>query len=320
LLEEWQPAKHIFLNRNPNYHGPFTGNVDRIEGYFISGDRLISWFEEDRLDCAFPVLMNPVDAERARNKFSSDYLSLPALNTVILAFDTTRPPFDNPDARQAFALATDKEYFTQVLNRGFGREANGGLVPPGMPGHSKGIGRPYDVEQARKMLARAGYPDGRRFPVIDFAAATGTGITNDPAAWLSAQWQELLGVTINLQQVTMADAYYHLQEETPHMWIMGWLADYPDQDNFLRIADWRSLSGWTHETYERIVEDARRVADEETRMAMYRQAELILVEETAVVPISYGRFHVLVKPWVKHFNMAPLLGVYNQDIVIEPHE
>ncbi len=82
-----------------------------------------------------------------------------------MSFDTTRPPFDDVRVRQAFAHALDRPALAQAVLHGLVSPATGGLVPPGLPGHAAGIGLVYDPERARRLLAEAGYLDGRGFPV-----------------------------------------------------------------------------------------------------------------------------------------------------------
>jgi ABC-type transport system substrate-binding protein len=71
--------------------------------------------------------------------------------------------------------------------------------------------------------------------------------------------------------------------------------------------------------YDGLVEGARRVADQEERMSMYQRADRILVEEVPVLPYSYGRFHLLVKPWVRRYPTSPVWWGFWKDVIIEPH-
>ena len=92
-----------------------------------------------------------------------------------MAFDVRRAPFDDPRVRRAFAYALDRETLAGVTLGGYFSPASGGLVPPGMPAHSPGIGLPYSPERARDLLAEAGYPGGRGFPTVDFVSAPARG-------------------------------------------------------------------------------------------------------------------------------------------------
>jgi len=119
--------------------------------------------------------------------------------------------------------------------RGSAFPATGGYVPPGMPGHSAGIGLPYDPEAARQLLAEAGYPGGRGFPVVE-SPTPARPIDQEVSKYLQAQWRENLGVDIPWQTMEWASYLDRLDKETPHMFGMTWLCDYPDPDSFLRVA------------------------------------------------------------------------------------
>jgi oligopeptide transport system substrate-binding protein len=100
---------------------------------------------------------------------------------------------------------------------------------------------------------------------------------------------------------------------------MGYTADYPDPDNILRVFEWKRNTHWKKDTYERLVDEARKVMDQEERMKLYKQADRILIEEAPVIPLVYGRYHMLVKPWVKKLIFSAIDPPFWKDITIEPH-
>jgi ABC-type oligopeptide transport system substrate-binding subunit len=103
------------------------------------------------------------------------------------------------------------------------------------------------------------------------------------------------------------------------MFHTGWIADYPDPDSFLRTSLVRLQTRWRNEAYDRLVEEARRVMDQEERMKLYGQADRILVEEAAIIPLNYGRLQLLVKPWLTNFLMSANRARSWKDFIIEPH-
>jgi dipeptide transport system substrate-binding protein len=78
----------------------------------------------------------------------------------------------------------------------------------------------------------------------------------------------------------------------------------------------RVHSAWRNETYDGLVERARRLTDQAERMRLYQQADRILVEEVPILPLSYERIPLLVKPWVRRFTDWT---AWWKDVVIEPH-
>jgi ABC-type oligopeptide transport system substrate-binding subunit/DNA-binding SARP family transcriptional activator len=316
-LVGWDHGESMVLERNPSYHGRFTGNLERVECSFLSGqpDRFLQRYEQDHLDICGDL--PPADMNRARQRYAGEYVSGPRLSIDFLGFDVTRPPFDDRRVRQAFALATDRETLADVTLRGYAFPATGGFVPPGMPAHSPGIGLPYDPEGARHLLAEAGYPGGRGFPAMDCLAR------DDPGhdllrEYLGAQWLEILGVETTWEEIEWSRFAYRISENTPHLWMVGWWADYPDPDDYLRVV-WWFPPGWQNEAYDRLVEGARRATDQEGRMRMYQQADATLVEEAPVLPLAYLRFHMLVKPWVRRYLTSPLRWWFWKDVILDPH-
>ncbi len=317
-LVSWERGESLVLERNPTYHGLFTGNVQGVVCAFLSGQstKFLQSYQEDKLDICIGLPF--AELASARQRFAGDYVSGPWMSTNFLGFDVSRPPFNDRRVRRAFALGTDRETLADVILRGYAFPATGGFVPPEIPGHSPDISLPYDPETARRVLADAGYPGGRGFPVIECLTRDDPG--HDFAGdFLQAQWLETLGIKINWQQIKWANFYDLMIEEAPHLWMVSWYGDYPDPDNILRIPWWLSFGGWENHTYIKLVEGARRVMDQEERMRMYREADKILVEEAVLLPLWYGRFHMLVKPWVKKLFTSPLKWWSWKDIIIEDH-
>jgi len=317
-LGTWKRGESLVLERNPTYHGRFTGNLDRVECTFLSGQPsvLLQRYEQDNLDICSGLPL--VELSSARQRFAGEYASGPWMSTDFIGFNVRQPPFNDQRVRRAFAMATDREMLTDVILRGYAFPATGGFIPQGMPGYSPSISIPYNPERARQLLAEAGYKDGRGFPTINCLARDDPG--HDLACeYLQAHWLENLGVEINWKPIKWANFYDMISEGTPHMWMAGFYADYPDPDDVLRINWWIGYTGWQNEAYKTLVEGARRVMDQDERMSMYQQADKILVEEAPFLPLWYGRFHMLVKPWVKKFYTSPMKWWSWKDIVIEAH-
>ncbi len=218
--------------------------------------------------------------------------------------------------RQAFALVIDREILANIVMKGYVFPATGGFVPLGMPGHSAEIGLPYDPERARDLMAEAGYPGGRGFPSVNSL----TRSTSRPyPKYLQEQWRENLGVEITWEALELATLLDRLRKDPPHVFLTGWGADYPDPDNFLRVGFPWQASGWWNEEYDRLVEKARRITDQGKRIKLYRQADRILVEEAAIIPLYHERLDLLVKPWIRRYPASAVGGPIWKDVIIEPH-
>jgi oligopeptide transport system substrate-binding protein len=273
-------------------------------------------YKADGLDIVELLDLPPLERDRARQEYAGQYVSVPLLFTVYVGFNVSRPPFDDVRVRRAFVLAADRERLAGVVWRGYYSPARGGFVPAGMPGHSAGIGLPYDPEQARQLLAEAGYPGGRGFPVVDGLVFRRRV---PEAEYLQAQWRENLGLEITWKAMELGLLINSLDREPPHLFLLGWVADYPDPDSFLRVCSAHRRTQWRNKVYNRLVEGARRIADQEERLTMYQQADRILVEEAAMVPLLYRRSHLLVKPWVSKYPTSAIRAHFWKDVIIESH-
>jgi oligopeptide transport system substrate-binding protein len=311
------PGERIILERNPTYHGRFTGNVRRVECAILSGPsaRHMKLYDQDELDICGDLPSTEIS--HARQRYAEEYVSGPKLSVDFVGFDLSRPPFDDERVRRAFVMGTNRETLAHVSLRGYAFPATGGLIPPGMPGHSPGIGLPYDVRAASELMAEAGYAEGRGFPEIACLARDDPG-HDLLCAHLQAEWRENLGVAIEWEEVEWAHFPDRMVRERPHLWMTGWWADYPDPDDYLRVQWWTSPA-WRNPSYERLVEEARRVSDQEERLRMYREGDRILVEEAPLLPLTYLRFHCLVKPWVRRYRTSPLKWWFWKDVIVEPH-
>jgi oligopeptide transport system substrate-binding protein len=288
--------------------------VQQVDVSFLvegQGYAALEMYEADRLDVFRLESIPLAEMDRVRQAHAGEWVLLPSLGTFFLVFDVTRAPFHDRRVRQAFAHALDRDLLVAVTLGGCYSPATGGIVPPGLPGHSAGIALRFDPERAQQLLAEAGYPGGEGFPAVHMLTWPRLERHTEH---VQAQWRDNLGVEIPFGALEWAQYIEKVQNDPPQLCWMGWIADYPDPDSFLRVA-LGLHSAWRNETYDGLVEQARRVTDQAKRMNLYREADRILVEEVPIVPLSYERLPLLVKPWVRRF--AGWMAW--KDVIIEPH-
>jgi oligopeptide transport system substrate-binding protein len=135
--------------------------------------------------------------------------------------------------------------------------------------------------------------------------------------YLTTQWRRNLGIRVDWKTLEWNAFFERLETDTPHIFLNIWVNDYPDPDNFLRENDAVRWGQWRDETYQGLVETARRVPDQQARMEMYQQADRRLIETAVIMPLYYLRSHFLVKPWVKRLPTSAAEWWYWKDVVIE---
>ncbi|MDX1416910.1 MAG: ABC transporter substrate-binding protein, partial [Candidatus Promineifilaceae bacterium] len=318
------------FSTNPTYHGRFSGNVNQAEVYFYGEYSEVSSvemrkmrlqdFEHGRLDHLSLQGLDPAELRRARLLHQGNLVSLPLLSVGVLYFDTRHPPFNDVRIRRAFALATDRSTLANKALDGMHYPAGGGFIPPGMPGHVPNIALPFDPAQARHLLAEAGYIDGKTLPRLSFIAPFWAEWGKRQEAMLSRDWRSILKAEVTFDWLTYPETQTRLENDIVHMRVAGWTADYPDPDNFLNTAVPRHEDGWHNARYEQIIAAARRQSNQEQRLQLYREAEVILVDEVPILPLYYRRELVLAQPWLKNSPWDLLNGqLIWQDAIIEPH-
>jgi ABC-type transport system substrate-binding protein len=256
--------------------------------------------------------------EEVWQRHADEHVTTPVTSTDYILFNTEHPPFNDRRVRQAFVHAIDRTTMTRVALRDIDSPATGGFLPPGLPSHSAGIGLYYDPERARQLLAEAGYPAGRGFPTIEarrLAAAAFSPVNQ----YLQKQWHDVLG--INLQWTPVPRDAWHVQQfqSATHLVLSGWVADYSDPHTFLNVAVHLYAPWWRNADYEHLLDVARHMTDQTERIKVYRTAEKILMQDAAFMPLTYGRYSMVVKPWIKRFPISPLGVHYWKDVIIEAH-
>jgi len=233
------------------------------------------------------------------------------LCTGYIVFDTTRPPFDDVNVRKAFSMAFDRQKYIDVIFNGHALPANG-LYPPGLPGFNIALkGAPYDPAQARQLLAQSKYSGPNGLPSIVFSnSGIGSYISADVAA-LAEMWQQNLGVTITVENLE-PNYYYDQIYSGNHgqLFSSGWCADYPDPENFADVlfhtGSSQNNGGYSNPQLDALLETARVEQDVTKRIAMYQQAEQIIVDDAAALFTTYSLSYQLVKPYVKGYVFTPI--------------
>ena len=309
-LAELLPGDKLVLSLNPHYRGYAQGNLGLVECPIQPDyDQAMELYDRDELDGISLFMADPATAARMQLKYRDEYLSPPHLSTVFLTFQCDRPPFDDADVRRAFTHAVNREQYAREAARGQYRPALGGLLPPGMPGHSPGIGLAHDPELARAHLGKAGYPAGRGFPRLTLIYVGGTEEQRNVTA-LAYAWKQVLNVDVELIGLGWAGFYAQWERGSAPISCMGWSADYPDPDSMLRMIfhshDGIHPGNWSNFGFDRLLEEAARIQDQKRQIALYKEADQILVaQEAAILPLGYARGKQLVKPWVKMPRISP---------------
>ena len=307
-LKEWQAGQWLILERSQVYYGEPV-KLEQVVFYLLAGVPM-ALYETGQIDVV-PVYLAYID--RVRDETGPFYPELavtPELSLYYIGFNTAQAPFDDVNVRRAFCHAVDKERIAMVILRDMVNEADG-ILPPGIPGYNEAlVGLDYDVEKAIELIADSRYGDVSNLPPITL---TVEGYGNYIPSYLGAiiqEWQQNLGVEISVRQLEPEDFIYNLKQEKDEMFVMGWIADYPDPHNFLDILFYTgsevNISEYNNPTLDALLDQAAIEQDKAVRLTMYQQAEQLVVDDAPCLPLFHGANYILVEPYVKGYELSPL--------------
>jgi oligopeptide transport system substrate-binding protein len=315
VVTSWSPGQAASLIRNPHYHGVYGGNVSRVEALII--DTIEGWEKAmtqyaqgdvDLLEVTRPP-GNALSAERTQ--FGENYFNVPNWTTYGIAFNPTVSPVNDVHLRRALAMAIDRDQLVGALSIDQATPAHGGWIPYGLPGHSPGIGLPFDPLVARRLLAEAGLLDGNELSGLEMVWPDNQ-FNRKQGAFLAKLWLTHLGIAVRPVYLQYNEWLECINRDPPAMYFSGWTADYPDPDSFVRPGS--GLGSKYNERFVEIIDAARATTDQRQRLTLYCQADKLLVEEALIIPITYGLGQYLVSSRVRRLP-ATLLW---RDIIVDP--
>jgi oligopeptide transport system substrate-binding protein len=312
-LAEYTPGEVLRLTRFEDYHlGP--AKIDEVE-FLLSGGNSMLMYENDEIHITgIPLTLLP-GVQDPSNPLSNDIVAAPPqFDVVYFGFNTTEPPFDDVKVRQAFNYAIDRQTLATVLLQDLVVPA-AGILPPGFPGFNPDLkGYEFDPVKAIQLFQESKYGSGREIPRITLTlpGSFGAAISPTTEAFL-AMWQETLGVEIGILQTEWAIFLEDLHQNRFQMFGgFGWIADYPDPENFLDVLfhskSTNNQSQYSNGQVDLLLERARVEQDEQARFDLYHQAEKIIVDDAPWVPLWHSNGgSVLIKPYVNDYFLFPLV-------------
>lgn len=312
-LQEYRVGETLVLGRNENFHlgAPMLEEVELI----LSGGTSMLMYENDEIHVAGVGLADLDRLNDPSNELYPELKTAPASFSVnYIGLNVNEPPLDDVKVRQALNYAIDKQEIASIVLGDLVEPADG-ILPPNFPGYSEGVtGYTYDPERARQLLAESKYGDDlENIPPITITTpgSFGANVSLDMEVILQ-MWERNLGITAEFQQTEFATFLKDLHKGRFQMFDIGWIADYPDPENFLDIL-FHSESSNNHTHYSNSEVDdllmrARVETDTLARYALYNEAEQMILDDAPWVPLWFdGESKLLVKPNVHDYLLPPLI-------------
>jgi oligopeptide transport system substrate-binding protein len=295
MIQEWDHNVKMILVPNPHYYGPKT-KLTEVDMYFVN-DPSTAFKAYRANQYNFVWNIDPTDQQTVQAL--PGFTRVPLLETDLLFFDNTKPPFDNPAMRQAFAYAIDKKTLAQAVFKGAVVPAPT-IIPPGMPGYQPNYpGLAYDPAKAKR-LVQSVYPDVSQVPPITFSYPS-SQVSSNEAAVLQQMWQSALGIQVKLRPVEL-NAYN--DETAKHEVQFGftqWQADFPDPYDWLALnltTNAPNNNGeWSNSTFDQTIAEAETLTGQ-ARIALYNQAEQIAISDVGWLPLDHETMAAIIPSYV----------------------
>ncbi len=304
-LDSYQRDRLIRLVRHTGYFETGLPYLDAVE-YRVLPDALTAAleFEKGSLDVmrlAEPELARP----GALGGGGSRLVVGPSFNTYYLLFNVRQPPFTDARVRRAVAHAVDVGEMVNHLLRGRAERAFG-IIPPGILAAQRLPLPPPDPQQARRLLRESGFPTGL---VVEALVPSGGTLFRWYEAVQAMLWE--VGLRLRLRPVDRATFLAARAQGRLAVHLGNWWAEFADPDNFLyplfhSTQSARYSGGYARPEVDRLLERARRAADPDERIRLYREAERIIVaEDVAALPLWHLHQYAMVQPWVHGYAHHP---------------
>ncbi len=306
-LAEWRLGERIVLQANPDYvlGAPRLSEVV----YLLAGGSALTRFENGELDVAY-ISINDIDRARDPNSnLGPLYKAWPEFSISYIAFNTNVPPFDDVHVRRAMGLAIDRARIAEVTFSNMLSPATG-ILMPGMPGfQTTDLTLPFDPDAAKEELALSKYA-GNMPPIVITEVGAGAEARTDTQAFLE-QWRTILGIQVEIRQTDFATFLADQDAGRLQAFNAGWIMDYPDPEDILdlKFHSGSSLNdvAYSNAEVDTLLDLARTEADAAARIAYYQEAERLIVQDAAWLPLYFSSTHVVVQPQVTGWFEPPMV-------------
>lgn len=288
-LEQWKVNDKVRLRRNPYHWDAANIRSEVIDLIHLdSATTALNLFETRQADIIWDKTLIPMELMDVLK--TRPYVhTFKYLATYFVRFNVTRAPFSDPRVRKALAMSVDRRRIAGHIMKA-GEEPAGTLVPPGTANYQGPEGLSYDPDQARKLLAEAGFPGGKGFPSFHYLFNTAKQ-HEQVAVELQQMWKKELGISLELRntewKVYLADqsaVNFDLSRSS-------WVGDYNDPNTFLDMfmsPNGNNRTGWKNATYDDLMRRGNQMTDLKARAELLRQAEHLLVaQDVVIIPLFY---------------------------------
>lgn len=299
MMTEWVPGSHITFSKNPNYWDADSIKLDKLEFELIEdSNAAYSAYQNGEVDMIKDVPTEEIPSLQGNEEFHVD----PIIGTYYVSLNLQKEYFQDAKVRQALSLAIDRNYVANTLMQGTYTPA-GNLVGPGwldtdgssFMDNANG-GKPYidtdnfdaNLEEAKKLMEEAGYPNGEGFPQIEYTT-NDAGYHKVVAEYLQQAWAEL-GIDLKVNIVEWASFTPMRRNGEFDVARNGWVGDYTDPSNIIELfctTNGNNDGKYSNADFDAAMEDSRTTTDAAQRSEDLHKAEDTLMNDAGCIPIAY---------------------------------
>ena len=300
---EWKHDQYIGLKRNDNYWGDMA-KLDNVK-FLIFSDEKTAFLEFKAGNLEYTAIPQGNFQAVTDDPKLKDYTIIkPLLFLYYFGLNINIEPFkENLALREAINYIVDKQNISDIISEGTFAPATG-IVPPGIKGFQENAMEfTFDPEKARGKLIEADYPNGEGLPVLKIGIDPNSPLTIIFEA-VQADAKEV-GINIEIEAMDWLTALEAFGKGELHFFGLGCIADYPTMDNFLFPLFYSesddNLTRYNNPQIDNLILEARKTLDGDKRIEIYREAEKIVLEDAAFVPMFFTSSRDVYQPYVKGF-------------------
>jgi oligopeptide transport system substrate-binding protein len=325
-MTEWVHDSHISFVKNENYWNKSKVKLDKLKFVMIvQSSSGLAAFETGEVDYIDDIPTNDIPRLLQEKKMVvTNYIG-----TYYICPNNKKRVLNDPKVRKALSLAIDRPLLIEAVWKD-GRKPATAWVPYGITDvdpakQFRDVGGDYydgkgNIEEAKKLLAEAGYPDGKNFPQLEYAYNNNETHAKIAQA-VADMWKKNLGITVKLNEVDWKVFVPQRKAGDYEISRHGWIGDYMDPMTFLDLfvtGDGNNDPKFENTQYDELVRGAKRESDPTKRMQMLHQAEDILIKENmAIIPVAFYVRDVCMKPYVKGVHQVPTGTIYFDRAYVE---
>lgn len=311
VLQEWTKGKQIVFGPNKNYTGKIKPYLEKMIITFGDSSTDFRAYQANEVDHASNF--TPADIELISNDpvLSKEYHpGFGDFRTYYVGFNTLEKPFNDIKVRQAFAKAIDRDALIKNIIKRQGIAAYSFLMP-GFPAANADELKNLDVNKfdpaaAKKLLADAGYPDGKDFPKMELWLRQENDLRKAIGTAIASMLKDNLGIEVEVSNKETKLFMDTLNAHTLPLYMVSYGFDYLDPSNMLGIWTSSGRHAWKNEQFDKMITEASSFSgDPAKRIQMFKDAEKLLVEDVPAVFIYHVTPGWMYKPYIKGEEFEP---------------